>query len=405
MAAAAATAEPVPAADPAAGVLCHLIASNFAGGPEKQIVTSALYMQKLGWQVGVGSFRENRPSVGIIEAARERGLPVFLIETRSSFSPGAIGQALRTLRRLRADVLITHGYKADLVGALAAARAGAAHISVARGFTAEDWKVRLYEKIGRMLLRRFSRVLCVSGAMRDLLIAHGVRPERIEVVHNAVEAHPEVSPLNLRAEFDLPPEARVLVAAGRLSSEKGHRHLVAALGDLARQAPPICALIFGAGRERAALERQIADLGLAGRCLLAGFRRPILPALAGADLVVNPSLSEGLPNVVLEALSVRTPVVATDVGGVGELILPGETGWLVPAGEPRALSAAIADALADGQARSEMAERGHRHIAENFSFEHQARRLGEICARAMRAESTAANTLAEATRPGMEGDR
>lgn len=367
----------------AAPTICHLIASSFAGGPEKQIVESALHMRKLGWQVIVGSFRENRPSVEITDQAAQRGLPVFLIDTRLPFSPLAVRQMARVLRHRQVDVLMTHGYKSDLVGCLAASWVRVPHISVARGFTAEDWKVRLYEAIDRMLLRRFRRVLCVSEATRRLLIDRGLRPGRVEVVHNAVDSDPAVEPLDLRQEYGLPAEARVLVAAGRLSLEKGHRVLIGAMKLLSERRPSVRLIIFGSGRQQAALERQIADEGLQAQCLLAGFRRPILPLLAGADLVVNPSLSEGLPNVVLEALSVRTPVVATDVGGVGELIVPEETGWLVAAGSAAALADAITAALADPVRTRTIAENGHRRTRQLFSFSHQAARLSEICTRVL----------------------
>lgn len=366
----------VPTAVPPLTV-CHLIASNFAGGPEKQILESSVRLVESGWRVSIVSFLEGRSSVEIVDRARERGLETFLIDTGSPFSPDAIRQLRKHLETTGSDVLLTHGYKSNVVGTFATRGNAVRKIPVVRGFTAEDWKVRLYEVIDRIFLRRAEQVIAVSGATRDMLVHEGVRAERIEVLQNAVDCEREVEPLDLRAEFGLPADAVVAVAAGRLSPEKSHRFLVEATAQLE---PRVHVLIFGSGREEAVLRAQIGELGLADRVHLAGFRKDVLRCLAGADLVVNPSLTEGLPNVVLEAMAVRTAVVATDVGGVSELVLPQRTGWLVPAGDAAALAVAMAEAVADAELRRRMAHGGREHVERTFSFTEQTRRYRRFLA-------------------------
>ena len=357
--------------------LCHLIASNFAGGPEKQILESSARLVESGWRVSIASFLEGRSGVEIVDRARERGLETFLIDTRSPFSPDAIRQLRKHLDTTGSDVLLTHGYKSNVVGTFATRGTAVRKIPVVRGFTAEDWKVRLYEVIDRIFLRRAQQVIAVSEATRDMLVREGLRAERIEVLQNAVDCEREVEALDLRAEFDLPEDAVVAVAAGRLSPEKSHRHLVEAAAQLD---PRVQVLIFGSGREETALRNQIDELGLADRVHLAGFRKDVLRCLAGADLVVNPSLTEGLPNVVLEAMAVRTAVVATDVGGVSELVLPQRTGWLVPAGDVTSLAAAMSEAVSDAELRRAMAQAGREHVERTFSFTEQTRRYRRFLA-------------------------
>ncbi|MBM3317011.1 MAG: glycosyltransferase [Candidatus Eisenbacteria bacterium] len=362
------------------GVVCHLVASNFAGGPEKQIVELSARLRERGWRAIVGSFRENRPSVEVIERARARGLETFLVDTRSPFSPAAAGQLARFLTGCGAEILVTHGYKSNLVGYLARRRARVLQVPMVRGYTAENRRVRAYEWLDRRLLRRFESLLCVSAATRELLARRGVERDRIQVLPNGVESAGETTPADPVGEFGLPRGARVLVAAGRLSAEKGHRGLVEAMRLLAGADPPICLVILGEGREAPALARQIASGGLEGRVVLAGFRPDIRPYLAAADLVVNPSLTEGMPNVVLEAMAAGAPVLATDVGGVGELIDPGRTGWLAPPGDAGALAEAIAAALADPARARALARAGAARAAESFSFEKQAERFAQFCA-------------------------
>lgn len=355
--------------------VCHLIASNFFGGPEKQILEHCQRLDPTRWQGVVGSFREGRDHVPILEAARERGIPTFTIDTRLPWNPDAARQLHRFLGRHNVDLLVTHGYKPNAVGFLMRRWARVPQIAYVRGFTAETWRVRHYEKLDRWLLKRgFSRVLCVSETTRQQLIQAGIDPERILAVHNAVEVPTAVLPAPLRGELGIPDSAPLLVAAGRLSEEKGHRFLVEALAKL-KQAPEPHAVILGEGREHETLKTLARVLGVEDRLHLVGFRRDVLACLSAADLVVNPSLTEGLPNVVLEAQSLGVPVVATDVGGVSEIFDGARTGWLVPAGDPDALARAIRSALSDRERASEKAADGRRRIEEQFSFSLQAARL------------------------------
>ncbi len=359
--------------------ICHLIASNFAGGPEKQIVELTTRLVEFGWEVRIGSFREGRSEVEIISRAQARGLETFLIDTRSPFSPAAVLQLRRQLRDFGAEILLTHGYKADTVGRLGVRGTGVRQIPVVRGFTGEDRKIRLYEALDRRILKSASALVSVSEATKRMLVDHGVRAERVHVVHNSVDCLLQPTSVDLHDLFSLPAGAPVVVAAGRLSPEKGHRFLVEALAICQEACPQAQLVLLGDGKLRGALEEQATALGLSDRVHLAGFRQDVLECLAAADLVVNPSLTEGLPNVVLEAMSVGTAVAATDVGGVAELIPDPDRGWLVEAGRPEALAAAMVEALSSDEERRRRAAGGRAHVREHFSFEVQRRRFCELC--------------------------
>jgi glycosyltransferase involved in cell wall biosynthesis len=369
---------PVPAVEfsrTAPRIVVHLIASNFFGGPEKQIIEHCTRLDPERWRAVVGSFREGRPRVEVEEAARVRGLPTFLIDTVSPFSPGGPVEVARQVRRHGADILVAHGYKSTAVGYLARKLRRVPVLPFVRGYTAETARVRLYEKLDRLLLRRaFPRVVCVSETTRRLLIRHGVHPERIVTIHNAVEVEEGVVPANLRDEFRIPPGIPVLVAAGRLSVEKGHRYLIEALRRMPAETVPHL-MLLGEGRERDRLRELARALDVSHRVHFAGFHSNPYPFFAAADLVVNPSLTEGLPNVVLEAQALGVPVVATDVGGVGELVLHEETGWLVEAGNPDALARTILTALADPSRARLIAKAARERVREFFSFAGQAERL------------------------------
>jgi glycosyltransferase involved in cell wall biosynthesis len=140
-------------------------------------------------------------------------------------------------------------------------------------------------------------------------------------------------------------------------------------------------ILFGEGVERNALEQQIAALGLIGQFTLAGFRDDLDRWLPWADVVVLPSFTEGLPNVALEAAAAGVPVVATAVGGTPEVVRDSQTGYLVPAGNPQALSERIVELCRNDLLRVRMGAAGRQFMHDHFSFASQARAYQRLLAR------------------------
>jgi glycosyltransferase involved in cell wall biosynthesis len=294
------------------------------------------------------------------------------------------------LHRLKPDVLCCHGYKADIIGLWAARRCHIPVIAVSRGWTGENRKVQLYEKIDRMVLRWMDQVVCVSQSQADKVREAGVLHERIQVIHNAV--HPErfttASPENRRvlgSLFSDPPKT-IIGAAGRLSPEKGFAILIEAARQVAASDASVGFVLFGDGPLREELARQIHEAGLVGRFILAGFRNDLDDLLPALDVMVLPSFTEGLPNVILEAFAAGVPVVATAVGGTPEIVEHGLNGFLAPAGNSDQLAAHIQSLIDSPQVRKGMGEAGRHCVAEVFTFEKQAqeyhRLFGELTWRA-----------------------
>ena len=188
--------------------VCHLIASNFFGGPEKQILEHCRRLDPLRWRAVLGSFREGRESVPLVDAARQGEIPAFIIDTRLPWSPDAARQLYAQLRRHHVDLLVTHGYKSDAVGFLMRRWSRLPQIAYVRGFTGETWRVRRYEDLDRWVLKHgLSRVLCVSEKTRSMLLERGLSPQRVTAVHNAVAIPSAVEPAPLRVELGIPVDA------------------------------------------------------------------------------------------------------------------------------------------------------------------------------------------------------
>jgi glycosyltransferase involved in cell wall biosynthesis len=275
------------------------------------------------------------------------------------------------LRDRSADVLLCHGYKADLLGRPAARRVGVPAVAVSRGWTWESLKVRAYEALDRWHLRFLDHVVCVSDGQAARVRKTGVPDDRVTVIRNSSrpEAFADPDPAYRQRLWDhFPTDAPVVLAAGRLSPEKGFAVLV----EAAARVPAAGFVLFGDGPERDKLEGRVRDLGIADRFRMPGFTRELDRLLPWADVVVLPSFTEGMPNVALEASAAGVPVVATAVGGTPEAVADGETGYLVPPGDPTALVDRILALLRDVPTRRRMGAAGRRRMRDEFSFEAQA---------------------------------
>src|SRR5262249_41625051 len=175
----------------------------------------------------------------------------------------------------------------------------------------------------------------------------GVSPDRIRVIRNATRLRPPVMDTNARDQLRrlAGGDGQIVVAAGRLSPEKGFRVLIDAARSVVASAPDARFVLFGDGVERPALEAQIAEAGLGSIFRMPGFRSDLDALIPWPEVVALASFAEGLPNVALEAAAAGVPVVATAVGGTPEVVITGQTGFLVPPGDAKPLGERILDLL------------------------------------------------------------
>src|SRR5262249_38555149 len=248
-----------------------------------------------------------------------------------------ISEVARELERLKADVVLCHGYKANILGRPAARRRGIPAIAVSRGWTAESWRVRLYEWMDRMHLRFMDRVIAVSQAQAEKVKACGVNDARINVIPNSIDperfADPDPRYRTRMERYFRHGVSLIIGAAGRFSPEKGFDVLVQAAATVMEACPEVGFVLFGDGPEEGNLQPRIPMLGPARRVVMAGFRSDLDRYLPQLDLFVLSSHTEGMPNVVLEACAAGVPVVATAVGGTPEVVDDEASGWLVQSGD------------------------------------------------------------------------
>jgi glycosyltransferase involved in cell wall biosynthesis len=314
----------------------------------------------------------------LVSALREDGFAVRAVEIEPGFRVerqlAAVWRLARLAREHRVAVLHTHGAAAALVACPAARLAGVpvaivtAHGSPRLG---SPWRQRAGVAAQRAALRLADRVIAVADCLRAELLTLGLaQPERVVTVHNGIapagfEARADGAAL--RAALGLPPGRPVIGIVARLAPQKGVEHLVRALAQLDRDGRGATLLVAGDGPLRDRLENEARELGVVAVFL--GYRGDVAEILGALDVFVLPSVTEGLPLVVLEAMAAGCPVVATRVGGIPEAVRDGETGWLVPPADPDALARAIHHALGDRARAAAYAAAGRERVRRLFTAE------------------------------------
>ncbi len=350
--------------------IIHLRDSPFVGGPEKQILGQCARLDRRLYDPLVVSFADN----ALTQAARESDVPARVIPDGKAALPTAVAALGEILRERREAVVVSSGFKADFTAWLACRSERVPWIAWFHGYTGVTPRVRMYEAIDLRVLRRARAVLAVcetaAARLRKLGLAN------VAAVSNAVDADDIAARgdrKSARAELAISDDDLVIGAASRLSPEKGLEYLLDAVPAVLRRHPNARFVLIGDGPMGDALRHRCAVLGMPHRVTFAGFREDAAYLLKAFDVFVLPSLKENLPVALLEAMSCGVSVVATDVGGVREVLAPVGVEPIAPRSS-RAIAAAITQLLEDPDARSTDSRRLPARARE-FSFERQIEAL------------------------------
>ena len=334
-------------------------------------------------ELSLVTFDRNNSSAEFVSAARELNLEVDVIPETGRFDRSVI-EALRKIVAQRSpDVIVTHQVKSHFLMNISRLWKKYPWLAFNHGYTTTDRKMIIYNRLDRWSLPKADRVVTVCNAFAEGLVGMGVPRELIHVQHNSIRLDQAANSRAiqvLRSKLGLTEDERVILAVGRLSKEKAQIDLLRAFKILNDTHSQINArlVIVGDGPERDALVTATASLGLVDRVLFAGQTTNVQTYYAAADVLVNPSHSEGSPYVLLEAMSAGLPIVATEVGGVPEMVTNNETALLVPARDPQAMADAIARILNDEGLASSLIETAGKLVVSRFSPAAYVRALSEV---------------------------
>ena len=365
-----------------ARTILTLIATERVSGPLKGIFQYLRYLDRGRWQplVGFVRYRREAPSEAEVEATAA-GIPFVVLEQSGTFDWGLISTARRVAVEHSVSLVQSHGYKTHVLAFFIKRALGVPWIGFEHGWTAENWRVRLYQRVS-WLLRYADCTIAVSDDLRQKLVSLGVPPGRLLAIRNAVEERegPPHRPGIFRQVHGIPANAPLVAVVGRISREKGHRTFVDSLRLLIQSSPEVHAAIVGDGVDAESMRRYVAAAGLTGVVHFVGYQRPVAAVYADADIIVIPSESEGISNVLLEAMAACRPVVATAVGGTPEVLGHERNGLLVPPSDPGAMADAIAALLHDKSLRDRIVEDARRHVRTHHSPVERTKRIADVYA-------------------------
>jgi glycosyltransferase involved in cell wall biosynthesis len=349
------------------------------GGAEELILGASTALPAVGAQAEVVALGRRGPVADEIEAA---GVPVHLVQGQPGpRDPAAFVRLVRLLRREQPDVVHTFLIVAGIYGRLAAFAAGVPLVLAAEQ-NVYARKPRRHALMERALATRTYRIVaCCEVVGRYYQQQVGVPRSKIAVIYNAVRFGRLPLPTDTetaRFALRLPPEAVVLGTLGRLTEQKGQRTLLRALAVLVREIPNLVLFLAGAGPLQAALETEVARLGIADHVRFLGVRRDRATLYAAMDVFVLPSRWEGLSLALVEAMGAGRAVVATNVGGNPEVVTHGETGLLVPADDADALAEAIRGLARDRERRESLGAAAADTARRRFSIEQHAADLAAL---------------------------
>jgi glycosyltransferase involved in cell wall biosynthesis len=302
------------------------------------------------------------------------------------FSPRFARELADTFISQKITLAHSHEFGMAVYGAWAARRAGIPHVITMHGSRYYAGRIRRRLAM-RLAIASSGAVVAVSHALaehlsRDLVMSR----DRVSFIANGVRRWP-ISSSTLRSELGLPAGSRLLLSVGSLFPVKGHRYLIDAVATLSGRHANVHVALAGTGHMAQALSEQARELGVAGRVHMLGLRSDVPNLLAGADVFVLPSLSEGLPLALLEAMFAGRPIVATDVGEVHS-VLGTDAGLLVPPGDGQALAAAISQFLLDPAAARDCGRRAASRAEGEYSLDRMVERYASIYSRLLGSRSS-----------------
>jgi glycosyltransferase involved in cell wall biosynthesis len=284
------------------------------------------------------------------------------------------------------DIVHTHGVRANLLGRLAARQAGKKKvITTVHSLLERDYQgavLRLANTLAERATRSLTdHFIAVSQGLKDRLVAGGIPAKSISVIHNGIildGIRPAGASENAVKEKPSIKEAPLVGIVARLHAVKGHRYFIEAAREILLQRPKTRFLIVGDGSYRPVLEKLAGSLGVSDKVTFTGFVEDVYSLMAELDLLVVSSLWEGFGLTAIEALALGVPVVATEVGGLPEVVRHGETGLLAPPANASALAKSIVWMLDHPREAGEMAAKGGDMVRRKFTAGEMARRTVDL---------------------------
>ncbi|UCC39907.1 MAG: glycosyltransferase family 4 protein [Candidatus Aminicenantes bacterium] len=361
------------------------VRSSYAeeGGPENLILSFIKEMDSSRFSNFIVSIKDQGIRMSSFLAEAERmGIKTERIKWKSIYlSIFVIKKLVSLMRQNEINIIHTHDLRSNFVGYIAGKIGRIPIVTSVHGWIEKSFKFRIHNFADKMLIRFFNRIIVNSEFLRKHLSQFKIPDRKISTVYNTVDIsifERDVNPEETRKELGIGSGCTVIGTVGRLNTEKGHKYLLEAARDVLTSFPKTVFLIVGKGP----LERELKDFAREAKIfpnvLFTGFYQDLQKVFNVIDLFVLPSLSEALPLSLLEAMAAGRPVIATNVGGIPEVVKTGETGIVVNSGVAEELAQAMITLLENKDTARELAKNGQELVREQFSTQAVTKKLEAI---------------------------
>jgi glycosyltransferase involved in cell wall biosynthesis len=344
------------------------------GGAEKQLTLLACGLAERGdFDVHVCCLTHGGPWFAALAKA---GVPVEIIGKKGKLDLSAYWKLKRHIQSLRPDIVHTWLFAANSYGRQAAIASGVKHI-VAGERCVDRWKVWYELAIDRRLAKRTQKIVTNSSGVVDFYAERGIAREKFAVIPNGIEPFvpPDDNPREILCEeLGVPSDVKLIAAIGRLWPQKRVKDVIWAAELLRVVRDDVHALVIGDGPQRWRLERYCEQVGNSSMCHILGERSDVPRILPHLYAVWLASAYEGQSNAIMEAMAAGLPVVASDIAGNRDLVVPNETGFLVPVGDKAGFARKMQTLLNDPELASRLGAAGRERMLSEFSIEQMIQR-------------------------------
>jgi len=360
--------------------ISYLIDGLSMGGAERLMVPILKHLSRADFEAYVCALQSKNGNP-MAEEIRALGIPVECLEIDRLRDLTALPRVNNYLKEIGADLVHTQLEFATILGNVSAKLRRLPSVCTIHIMPSLDvkTKVKLHQKLEWFVLNHFcDRVISVAEETRQYhLQISGASPKQVSTIYNGIDLshfrnlNIDRERADVRAEFGIPDDARLLTTVAVLRPPKGIQFMIRALPAVLKSGPDAYYLIVGDGSHREALIEEVKQAGVGDHVVFAGMRKDVPRLLGASDVFVLPSLTEALPTVLAEAMAAKLPLIATRVGGVPEMIAHGENGLIVEPEDVNGLARAASDLLSDRAKRSAMSAAGWKIVNEKFNIERQ----------------------------------
>ncbi len=349
----------------------QLISSSGFYGAENVIAELTTELATTEFEPVIGVFKNYKnPHLELVDFARNHNIESVIFEARHQFDLRAMAAIRKFIKEKSIDIVQTHGYKSNLYAIFATLFDNVHLLATCHPWIKTSPRGKAYAKIDKLFLKKFSKIVAISDQVKNEILDARIPDYKISVIDNGINLRRfegQFDSKEIRKQFGIDLESKVIGAVGRLDFEKGHHILMEAAKNIIAKNSSTFFVIVGEGSLKDDLKIKAEELKIEDHVLFPGFVNDIAKILSTFDVFVLPSLTEGLPLVLLEAMAAKKPIIATKVGSVPKVVINNESGILIKPGDVDELSNAVLDILNDENKANLIGKNAHNRIAHEFS--------------------------------------